>query len=57
MADPFIGEIRMFAGIFAPRNWAFCNGQLLPIPQNSALFALLYIYMAVTGKQLSACPI
>ena len=32
--DPFIGEIRMFAGNFAPRGWAFCDGQLLPISQN-----------------------
>ena len=41
--DPFIGEIRMFAGNFAPRNWAFCDGQLLAISQNDALFSLLGI--------------
>lgn len=41
MSEPFLGEIRMFAGNFAPRNWAFCNGQLLSISQNSALFAIL----------------
>ncbi|MEJ6521665.1 tail fiber protein [Shewanella bicestrii] len=41
MADPFIGEIRMFAGTFAPRGWALCNGQLLAISTNSALFSLL----------------
>ena len=41
MADPFIGEIKMFGGNFAPRGYALCNGQLLPINQNSALFALL----------------
>src|SRR5688572_17647351 len=41
MADPFMGEIRMFAGTYAPRGWAFCNGQLLAISSNSALFALL----------------
>ena len=41
MADPFIGEIRIFAGNFAPRDWALCNGTLLPIDQNSALFAIL----------------
>src|SRR5262245_56172633 len=41
MADPFIGEIRMFAGNFAPKNWALCNGQLLAISQNTALFSIL----------------
>lgn len=41
MATPYIGEIRMFAGNFAPRNWALCNGQLLLISQNTALFSLL----------------
>ena len=41
MADPFIGEIRMFGGNFAPAGWAFCDGSLLPISENDALFALL----------------
>ena len=41
MADPFIGEIRIFAGNFAPLSWAFCGGQLLSIAQNTALFAIL----------------
>lgn len=41
MSEPFIAEIRIFAGNFAPRNWAFCNGQLLPIAQNTALFSLV----------------
>ena len=41
MAEPFIGEIRLFAGSFAPRGWALCDGQRLPIAQNQALFALL----------------
>jgi microcystin-dependent protein len=41
MAEPFLGEIRMFGGNFAPRGWALCNGQLLPISQNTALFSLL----------------
>jgi microcystin-dependent protein len=41
MADPFIGEITIFAGNFAPRGWAFCSGQLLSISQNTALFALI----------------
>ena len=38
MSEPFVAEIRIFAGNFAPRSWAFCNGQLLPISQNTALF-------------------
>ena len=41
MSQPFIGEIRMFGGNFAPVNWAFCNGQLMAIAQNDALFALI----------------
>lgn len=41
MSDPYIGEIRMFGGNFAPRGWALCQGQLLGIAQNSALFAIL----------------
>lgn len=41
MSERFIGEIRMFAGNFAPEGWEFCNGQILPIQQNSALFSLL----------------
>ena len=39
--EPFIAEISMFAGNFPPKNWAFCNGQLLSIAQNTALFSLL----------------
>ena len=39
--DPFIGQIVMFAGNFAPRGWAFCDGQLLSISQNTALFSIL----------------
>jgi microcystin-dependent protein len=38
MGDPYIGEIRMFAGSFAPVGWAFCNGQQMPISENDALF-------------------
>ena len=41
MSDQFVAEIRMFGGNFAPTGWAFCNGQLLPISQNTALFSLL----------------
>lgn len=41
MSDPYLGEIRVFAGNFAPQNWALCNGQLLAIAQYSALFSIL----------------
>src|SRR3954467_7764762 len=41
MSDNFIGEIRMFAGNFAIKNWAFCNGQLMSLNQNQALFSLI----------------
>ncbi|HET6314085.1 MAG TPA: tail fiber protein, partial [Chloroflexia bacterium] len=41
MSDQFIAEIRIFPFNFAPTGWAFCNGQLMPISQNTALFALL----------------
>jgi microcystin-dependent protein len=41
MTTPFLGEVRMFAGNFAPQGWAFCNGQTLAITQNSALFTLI----------------
>jgi len=41
MAEPFLGEIRLMSFVFAPKNWALCNGQLLPIAQNAALFSLL----------------
>ena len=41
MADPFVAEIRIFPFNFAPRGWAWCDGQLLPLSQNTALFSLL----------------
>ena len=41
MSEPFLAEIRIFAGNFAPRGWTFCEGQILPIAQNTALFSLL----------------
>ncbi|MDP3180583.1 MAG: tail fiber protein [Bacteroidota bacterium] len=41
MSDPFVAEVRIFAGNFAPRGWAFCEGQLISISQNTALFSLL----------------
>jgi microcystin-dependent protein len=56
MADPFLGEIRMFAGTFAPRGWAFCNGQLLSVSQNSALFAILGTTYGGNGQTTFALP-
>jgi len=56
MSDPFIAEIRIFAGNFAPRTWAFCNGQLLPIAQNSALFSLIGTTYGGDGRTTTALP-
>jgi microcystin-dependent protein len=56
MADPFVAEIRPFAFNFAPTGWAQCNGQLLPISQNTALFALLGTYYGGDGKSTFALP-
>jgi microcystin-dependent protein len=56
MSTPFLGEIRMFAGNFAPRSWALCNGQLLPIQQNAALFALLGTSFGGNGQTTFALP-
>jgi microcystin-dependent protein len=54
--DPFIGEIRIFAGNFAPKGWAFCNGQLLPISPNQALFSLLGNIYGGNGTTTFALP-
>ncbi|HEX2913783.1 MAG TPA: tail fiber protein [Chloroflexia bacterium] len=54
--DPYIGEIRMFAGNFAPVDWAFCNGQLLPISQNTALFSILGTMYGGNGTTNFALP-
>lgn len=54
--DPFVGEIKMFAGNFAPMGYAFCNGQLLPISQNTALFALLGTTYGGDGRTTFALP-
>lgn len=54
--DPFLGEINYFAGTFAPRNWAFCDGQLLPISQYSALFSLLGTTYGGDGRTTFALP-
>ncbi len=56
MANPFIGEIRIFAGNFAPVGWFLCNGQLLPISQNTALFSLLGTTYGGDGKTTFALP-
>ena len=56
MAEPFIGEIRMFAGTFAPRGWAFCDGQLLSISQNDALFALFGTTYGGDGRTTFGLP-
>jgi microcystin-dependent protein len=56
MADPFVAEIRIFPFTFPPKGWAFCNGQLLPISQNTALFALLGTFYGGDGKSTFALP-
>jgi len=55
-SDPFIGQISMFAGNFAPRGWAFCDGQLLPISQNTALFSLLGTTYGGDGRTTFGLP-
>ncbi|MFZ5815173.1 MAG: phage tail protein [Bacillota bacterium] len=54
--DPFIAEIRIFAGNFAPRGWALCDGQLMPLSQNTALFSLLGTTYGGNGKSNFALP-
>lgn len=54
--QPILGEIRMFAGSFAPRGWAFCNGQLMSISQNSALFSILGITYGGNDTSTFALP-
>lgn len=54
--EPFIGEIRMFAGNFAPRQYAFCDGQLLSVSQNDALFSLLGTMYGGDGRTTFALP-
>ncbi len=54
--DAMIGEVRMFAGNFAPRGWAFCHGQLLPIAQNTALFSLLGTTFGGDGRTTFGLP-
>lgn len=56
MADPFLGEVRMFGFNFAPRGWALCDGQLLPINQNQALFSILGTTYGGDGRTTFALP-
>lgn len=56
MADPFVAEIRIFPFNFAPRGWAFCNGQILPLSQNTALFSLLGTIYGGNGQSTFALP-
>lgn len=56
MSEPFVAEIRIFAGNFAPHGWAFCNGQLLPIAQNTALFSLIGTTYGGDGETTVALP-
>ncbi|MBA5685480.1 phage tail protein [Rugamonas apoptosis] len=56
MAEPFVGEIRMFGGNFAPQGWAFCDGNLMPISENEALFALLGTTYGGDGETTFALP-
>jgi len=56
MAEPYIGEIRMFAGTFAPQGWMFCEGQLLPISENTALFQLIGTTYGGDGQSTFQLP-
>lgn len=56
MADPYIGEIRMFGGTFAPRDWAFCDGSMLPISEYQLLFALIGTIYGGDGQTTFALP-
>ena len=56
MSEPFIGELKLFSFGFAPRGWALCNGQLLPINQNQALFSLLGTNYGGDGRTTFALP-
>lgn len=56
MSEPFVGEIRMFGGNFAPRGWAFCDGQLLAVSQNDALFSLYGTIYGGDGRTTFGLP-
>ena len=56
MAQPYVGEVRMFAGNFAPAGWMFCEGQLLPISENETLFQLIGTTYGGDGQETFALP-
>jgi microcystin-dependent protein len=56
MAQPYVGEIRMFASSFAPAGWEFCNGQILPISENETLFQLIGTMYGGDGQETFALP-
>ena len=56
MPEPYIGEIRMFGGSFAPAGWAFCDGQLIPIAENNAMFTLIGTTYGGDGQETFALP-
>src|SRR5438552_15408548 len=56
MSNPFLAEIRIFAGNFPPKGWALCDGQILPLSQNTALFSLLGTTYGGDGKSNFALP-
>src|SRR5215471_13965741 len=56
MSNPFLAEIRIFTGNFAPKGWALCDGQLMPLSQNTALFSLLGTTYGGDGKSNFALP-
>ena len=56
MAQPYVGEIRMFAGNFNPNGWMFCDGQLLPISENETLFQLIGTMYGGDGESTFALP-
>jgi microcystin-dependent protein len=56
VADPFVAEIRIFPFNFPPKGWAFCDGQLLPLSQNTALFSLVGTFYGGDGKSNFALP-
>jgi microcystin-dependent protein len=56
MTEPFLAEVRIFSFNFAPRGWAFCNGQLMPIQQNTALFSLLGVTYGGDGRTTFGLP-
>ena len=56
MSQPFVGEIRMFGGSFAPAGWAMCDGQLIPISENDALFTLIGTTYGGDGQETFALP-